>query len=70
MMVKGMKKAAREPNMMNSRKLSGFNRQVWLLLKVALFGMFPRPLMGIGIAIPVKTEINGQLVSQRIVILY
>ena len=38
MIIRGMKKATREPNMMNSRKLSVFNRQVWLLLKVTLLG--------------------------------
>lgn len=36
MIMRGMKKAAREPYNLNSLKPSKVNRQVWLLLKVML----------------------------------
>lgn len=55
MIMRGMKKAAREPYSLNSPKPSKVNRQVWLLLKVMLipwFGLLS-PLMGMGMAIPV-----------------
>lgn len=55
MINRGMKKATREPNSLNSLKPSKVNRQVWLLLKVMLVPLVEElsPLIGMGIAMPV-----------------
>jgi len=36
--VRGIKKAVKDPYTLKSPKPSGDNKQVWLLLKVMLFG--------------------------------
>lgn len=59
MIMRGMKKAAREPYSLNFPKPSKVNRQVWLLLNIMFVPLFEEfsPLIGMGMAIPVEEKV-------------